>query len=289
MRALITGAEGQLGRALVATVPEGWACLSLSRDQLDVTDVVATRRVIAAYSPDLVFNAAAWTDVDRAEGEEDAAFAINATAVGDLAAASRGQNAHFVHVSTDYVFDGASSRPYRPGDARSPLSAYGRSKAAGEDAAGAASTIVRTAWVYSGDKTSFCGKMLHLLSVQEEVRVVCDQIGAPTMATGLAETIWALGSRRLPGVWHHSDAGVASWYDFAVAIQEEALALGMLKQAIPVVPVSSADLQREAKRPAFSLLDSSATRRALESRAVHWRTNLRRLLRESVRTRNGAS
>lgn len=280
MKALITGAGGQLGRALVDIAPEGWSCRALARADLDLTDLDAVQSAVRSAAPDLVLNAAAYTAVDRAEAEEELAFAVNSAAVGALAAAARECGAHLVHVSTDFVFDGTSPRAYRPDDRRNPLSAYGRSKAAGEDAAGQSPTIVRTAWVYGAGGANFVTTMLRLMRDRDEVRVVADQIGAPTWATGLARVVWRLGMERLSGVWHHSDAGVASWYDFAVAIQEEALALGLLERAVPVIPIGTADYPTPARRPAFSLLDSGATRAALGMPAVHWRANLRRMLGE---------
>lgn len=280
MKALITGAAGQLGRALVARAPRGWACRGLTRDELDLTDPDAIARVIAEEAPDVVINAAAYTAVDRAESEEDLAFAINARAVGAMAPALAVAGGHLVHVSTDFVFDGASAAAYRPNDARNPLSAYGRSKAAGEDAAGPGASVLRTAWVYGAGGANFVATMLRLMRSMPQVRVVADQIGAPTWASGLADVAWGLALQRAPGTFHHSDAGVASWYDFAVAVQEEALSLGLLEEAVPVIPITTADYPTPARRPAFSLLDSGTTRALLGTQAVHWRVNLRRMLAE---------
>ena len=280
MKALITGANGQLGRALAATAPDGWTAVALGRDLLDLSNAHSIADTVAVERPDLVLNAAAYTAVDRAETEEEVAFAINAAAPGALADAARACGAHMVHVSTDFVFDGTASRAYRPDDPRNPLSTYGRSKAAGEDAVGPDVAVVRTAWVHAAGGANFVATMIRLMRERDEVRVVADQIGAPTWATGLAQVVWGLGIRRLGGTWHHSDAGVASWYDFALAIQEEALALGLLDRAVPVLPIATADYPTPAHRPAFSLLDSSATRAALGLPAVHWRANLRAMLAE---------
>ncbi len=280
MKALVTGATGQVGSALIARVPEGWTCHGLTRDGLDLSDATVIAQVVADHAPDVLINAAAYTAVDRAEGEEDLAFAINAAAVGALAEAARTCGAHLVQLSTDFVFDGSLARAYRPDDARGPLSAYGRSKAAGEDAAGSDATIVRTAWVYGAGGANFVTTMLRLMSERDEVRVVADQIGAPTWAGGLADAVWGLARHRVGGVFHYSDAGVASWYDFAVAIQEEALSLGLLARAVPVVPITTADYPTPARRPGFSLLDSSGTHQVLGTIPVHWRVNLRRMLEE---------
>lgn len=282
MKALVTGAHGQLGRALLAAVPAGWTAVGLGRDDLDLTDCTAIERVVHHHRPEAILNAGAYTAVDRAESEEALAFAVNAEAVGALSAAAAAVAAHLVHVSTDFVFDGMSPRAYLPGDRRNPLSVYGRSKAAGEDAAGEGAAIVRTAWVYGAGGANFVNTMIRLMRTRDEVRVVADQIGAPTWAGGLAETVWALAAGRMSGVFHHSDAGVASWYDFAVAVQEEAALAGLLERTVPIVPITTADYPTPAVRPAFSLLDSRATRDALGQRPVHWRANLRRMLADQV-------
>ena len=282
MKALVTGANGQLGRALATTVPQGWTCVALDRTGLDLADGPAIRAVVESHQPDLILNAAAYTAVDRAESEEALATAINGTAVGTLREAADAVGAHLVHISTDFVFDGQSNRAYAPGDTLAPLGAYGRSKAAGEALAGPSSTIIRTSWVHAAGGANFARTMLRLMRERDEVRVVADQIGAPTWASGLARVAWALGERRAGGVFHHSDAGVASWYDFALAVQEEALALGLLERAVPVVPIATADYPTPTARPAFSLLDSSATRALLGWPAVHWRANLRSMLKEEL-------
>jgi dTDP-4-dehydrorhamnose reductase len=281
VKALITGASGQLGRALQAAAPPGWQLAPLARADLDLADTAAIRRAVARHAPDLILNAAAYTVVDRAESDEAAAFAVNAAGVGELAVAARDFGAHLVHVSSDFVFDGRSGRPYRPSDPRRPLSAYGRTKAAGEDAAGAGATVVRTSWVYAAQGNNFVNAMLRLMRTRDELRVVCDQVGAPTWATSLARALWALGTKRAQGVWHYADGGSASRHAFAVAIQEEALALGLLDRAVPVIPIATRDYPAPAWRPAYSLLDCSATHAALATEPLPWRTNLRAMLRQS--------
>ncbi|MCX7677404.1 MAG: dTDP-4-dehydrorhamnose reductase [Alteraurantiacibacter sp.] len=282
MKVLITGAAGQLGRALQATAPAGADLSAVDLVQLDLTDFAALRAMLQETRPDWVINAAAYTAVDKAESEEAIAHAINAGAVAVMAEALAQSGGRLAQVSTDFVFDGSTSRPYRPDDARNPLSAYGRTKAAGEDAAGPGALIVRTSWVHAAGGTNFVRTMLRLMAERDCVRVVADQIGAPTWANGLAHAIWGLVLTGARGIYHHSDAGVASWYDFAVAIQEEALALGLLERAVPIHPISSAEYPTPARRPAFSLLDSSATRVALGDGYTHWRANLRLMLKEEM-------
>ncbi len=279
MKVLITGARGQLGRGLIATAPADAKVHAVDRDQCDLSDASAIAALVEQIAPDLVINAAAYTAVDKAESDEDTARAINSGAVAALVAAHRGK---LVHVSTDFVFDGTSSRAYQPDDSRNPISAYGRSKAEGEDHLRDSDLLVRTAWVYTAGGANFVRTMLRLMAEKPALSVVADQIGAPTWAPGLARTIWGLVAKDASGKFHHSDAGVASWYDFAVAIQEEALALGLLEKAIPITPIPTSAYPTPAARPAFSLLDCSKTRDLLGDGHTHWRTNLRVMLKEEA-------
>lgn len=280
MKVLITGAHGQLGRALQAQVPAAWQVEAIGRGCLDLADADAVYAKVADGGYDLVLNAAAHTAVDKAENEEQLALAINAGAVGAMAQALAETGGRLVHVSTDFVFDGTSSRAYRPQDPRNPINAYGRTKAAGEDAAGLDALIVRTAWVYAAGGANFVRTMLRLMREREELRVVVDQIGAPTWASGLAATLLGLVNKQARGIFHHSDAGVTSWYDFAVAIHEEGKELGLLDRDVAIVPISASAYPTPAARPAFSLLDSSKTRDILGDRLQHWRANLRTMLKE---------
>jgi len=275
MKALILGSKGQLGRGLAATAPAGTEIAAHDVDTLDITDRGAVEALVAAERPELILNAAAYTAVDKAESEEDLAFAINATAVGHLAGAARLAGARMVHVSTDFVFDGVSGVPYAPDAAPAPASAYGRTKLAGERLAGESALIVRTAWVYAPTGGNFVRTMLRLMGERPEVRVVADQIGTPTYAPGLAAALWTLAAKGMTGLHHYTDAGAASWYDFAVAIQEEALAAGVLHNAVPVIPIASADFPTPATRPHYSVLDKTSTFAALGGPAPHWRENLR--------------
>ncbi len=277
MKVLLTGASGQVGRALAASAPAGVVLVALGRDKLDIAAPGAAAEVVADIAPDLILNAAAYTAVDRAESEPALAMAINGTAVGRLAAAAALSEARLVHISTDFVFDGRANTPYIPSAPTSPLSAYGRSKLAGEHAAGNA-LIVRTAWVYAAQGANFVHTMLRLMRTRDEVRVVADQIGAPTFAGSLAEAIWRLVAQGRTQVWHYTDGGEASWHQFAVAIQEQALALGLLERAVPVVPISTAEYPTAAPRPAYSVLDCSATTTALGEAPPPWRENLRAML-----------
>lgn len=283
MRVLITGANGQLGGALQRTAP-GWADISaIDVDDCDLTDVPMLTARLVVEAPDLILNAAAYTAVDKAESDEDTARAINAGAVAAMVAAMAGTGGKVVHVSTDYVFDGTASAPYAPDAQRNPQSAYGRTKAEGEDCLRAADLLVRTAWVYEAGGANFVRTMIRLMKERDELRVVADQTGAPTWATGLARTLWALVEKGASGTFHHCDDGVATWHDFAVAIAEEAHALGLIPR-IPVIhPITTAEYPTPARRPAFSLLDCSATRALIGDAPVPWRENLRLMLKEEAK------
>jgi dTDP-4-dehydrorhamnose reductase len=285
MKVLIAGAAGQLGRALRGTVPAGVVAVALDRAQLDITSESAVSQAVSSHRPDVVINASAYTAVDLAESEPDKAFAINADAVGRLAGVCAAAGIRFVHVSTDFVFDGSSGRPYRSDDATHPLGVYGASKLAGEQAIAAHTgldwTVVRTAWVYASTGRNFVLTMLRLFNERPVVRVVADQVGTPTSALSLSECVWrAATSGKLRGIAHFTDAGVASWYDFAMAIYEEATQLGLIGKPVEVQPIQTKDYPTPARRPSYSVLDVTATTAALGLTPVHWRINLRQVLRE---------
>ncbi len=289
MRVLITGAGGQLGRELVRTAPAAATVRALDRTYLDVTDAAAVQAVVGEYQPTVILNAAGYTAVDRAESDQEAAWRLNAEAPRQLAEAARTvRQCRLIHVSTDYVFDGESPRPYQPQDAPNPLSAYGRSKLAGEQAAlevlGNRATVVRTAWVYSAHGRNFLHTMLRLMREQGVVRVVADQIGSPTATASLAEMLWACAERPgLTGIFHWTDAGVASWYDFAVAIAEEANGRRLLAAPAQVLAIASEDYPTPARRPRCSLLDRRSTIAAVGLEPEHWRVRLRSVLDELAR------
>lgn len=286
---MLTGAAGQLGREVVATAPGGVALLAVDRAALDVTDAVAVRDFVATHRPSAIINCAAYTAVDRAESEPAQAAAVNVHGARALAAAAAQHGARLLHVSTDFVFGGAAGHPWRPGDATAPLCVYARTKCDGEAAAlaeaGERTLVIRTAWLHSAHGANFVKTMLRLMAERAEVRVVADQVGTPTWAYDLAHTLWAaVAAPQLAGVLHWTDAGVASWYDFAVAIQEEALACGLLKREVPVRPIGTLDYPTPARRPSYSVLDTSATSAALHRAPAHWRVNLRRMLHDLSRT-----
>ncbi len=282
-KVVVTGASGQLGRELARTAPDVDLTL-LDRKALDIGDAAAVKRCLEALQPELVINAAAYTAVDRAESEPELARRVNAEGPANLAGACAGLGARLIHVSTDFVFDGGASQPLQPGDATAPLGVYGASKLAGEQAVVAAlpaALIVRTGWVYSCCGGNFVKTMLRLMTEREQLSVVWDQVGTPTWAAGLAQALWAFAEQpELGGTYHWSDAGVCSWYDFAVAIAEEGLARGLLEHGVQVNPIPARDYPTPARRPAYSVLDKSATWAAIDTPVRHWRSALRLMLDE---------
>jgi dTDP-4-dehydrorhamnose reductase len=287
VRVLLTGAGGQLGGELVATAPPGVDLRALRHAQLDIAEPTAVGRLLEDFRPEVVINAAAYTRVDDAEAQTGAARSANCIGPEVLATACLRQGAWLIHVSTDYVFDGNQVRSYAPSAIPRPVNTYGATKLEGEIAIVRVlrhqSTIVRASWLYSGTGRNFVTRMLALMSEQRTLRVVCDQVGVPTCCAGLARVLWAFVKLRAPGIHHWCDSGVASWYDFAIAIAEEGSALGLVRSPPEIVPVTTAEYPSAARRPAFSMLDKRETERLLDLRATHWRTALRNTLRDLTR------
>ena len=285
MRVLIVGARGQLGQELQATAPQRHQVHAIARPELDLNDREGIEKTVRELAPDVTVNAAAYTAVDRAEGERQAAFAVNATGAGWLAESVSRHGGRLIHVSTDFVFAGDSDRAYRPQDQPAPLSVYAQSKYEGEilvrQAAGDRSLIVRTSWVYSRFGSNFVKTMLGLLCEREIVEVVADQHGSPTWAKRLARVLWEfVGRPDLTGIFHWTDSGTTSWYELALAIQEEASALGLLERSASLKPVRTEDFGARAPRPSHSALDCRETLGALEVEPWHWRRSLREMLAE---------
>jgi dTDP-4-dehydrorhamnose reductase len=283
-KVLITGAAGQVGRALLDTVPGNFEAIACTHADLDIGASEAVRDCVGRHRPDVIINAAAYTAVDKAESEPEAAQRINSEGPGHVAAAARECNARVLHISTDFVFDGAASVPYRPDSATHPLSVYGRSKRDGEqtvlETLPERSTIVRTAWVYAASGANFLRTMLRLMRTNGAVRVVADQVGTPTAARSLAEALWRIAANpQIRGIHHWTDAGVASWYDFAVAIAEEGGALGLLPPGITVTPIATSEYPTPARRPSYSVLDKRSLA-PLGLAPIHWRQRLRAVLKE---------
>lgn len=284
MKVLITGADGQLGRTLVKTAPIDTCLTAYPRAKLDISDRDAIEQSVAALEPDVIINCAAYTSVDRAENERQLAQRVNADGPRYLADAARQTRAHLVHVSTDFVFDGDACIPYKPEAITNPLSVYGATKRAGEiavlDTLPTRSFILRTSWVYASAGNNFVRTMLRLMRDNRIVRVVADQIGTPTSTQSLALALWAISNQpQIVGIHHWTDAGIASWYDFAIAIAEEAAALRLLSTDVVVTPIATRDYPTAAQRPRYSVLDTTSLD-CLSIERVHWRKRLRNVLSE---------
>lgn len=280
---LVTGANGQLGVALAKLVPPGFKVISATRATLDITAQQSVFENVGKGEYAGIINAAAYTAVDKAESEPIVAAAVNTEGARNLALAAREFNIPLVHVSTDFVFDGNKGAPYLPLDKRNPQSVYGKTKADGEDAVlaidGLQASIIRTAWVYSAGDGNFVSTMLRLMGERDSLGVVADQIGSPTFVDGLANACWHFVASDQPGIYHWTDAGVASWYDFAVAIQDEAINLGMLERRIPIAPLASSQYPTPAVRPSNSVLDKASCWDAMNWTPEHWHVSLQAALR----------
>lgn len=280
LRVLVTGGLGQLGRAVAAAATaRGLTVTAMGAEELDITDPDAVLQTVRRLRPQWVINCAAYTDVDRAEAEPDAARAVNASGVEHLATACSEANALLVQISTDYVFPGTLRRPYREDDPTSPLGVYGRTKLEGERAARGCPhhLIVRTAWLYGHGGRNFVEAIRRQLARGvPELRVVDDQRGNPTYATDLAEAILDLAAAGARGTVHAAGEGTATWLEFA---REIATLLGA---TVPLRAISTAEAGRPAPRPADSTLDTSQLQALIGRRLPPWRDGLRRYLAEGV-------
>lgn len=275
---LVIGRTGQLAAELMRLAPAKVRLQAVGRDQFDLSDLAAIPGALQAVRPDAVINAAAYTAVDKAESEPEAAMALNRDGPASLARACAEADIPLVHISTDYVFDGAKPGPYVETDAKAPINAYGRSKSEGEDRildSGARAAVIRTAWVYSSHGANFLRTMLRLAETHDEVGVVADQLGRPTWARDLAEASLTVALRALDrdpaaqGVFHYAGAGDASWADFAEAIFANARRRGA-RSAI-VKRITTADFPTPAKRPANSRLDTTRIHQTLGIVPRDWR------------------
>jgi dTDP-4-dehydrorhamnose reductase len=293
MRITVTGQSGQVVLSMLERAPQGVTVTALGRPSLDLEQIGLIGPAIAATQPDVVVNAAAFTAVDLAESEEATAQRVNGAAAGEVARAAAGLGIPVIQISTDYVFDGSLDRPYREDDPVGPISAYGRSKLAGEEAVAAATSnhaILRTAWVYSPSGKNFVKTMLRLAETRYEVGVVADQAGCPTSALDIADAIFTVARNLidrpsepvLRGIFHMGAEGEAVWADVAEAIFAERERLD--GKPVRVKRIATADYPTPARRPANSRLDSSKLKTVHGIRLPHWQTSLASCVRRLLST-----
>jgi len=276
---LVTGANGQLGKelAVAASRVAQFEFVFLSKEDLDIDDVQKVHDFFTRTKPDYCINCAAYTAVDKAETESQKAFQINATAVGVLAGACKQAGTRLIHVSTDYVFDGNSSRPLNEEDPTGPVNIYGSSKLAGEQLAlrhNEQTLVIRTSWVYSQFGNNFVKTMIRLMAERETVKVINDQIGSPTYAADLADLILliAASGKFVSGIYHYSNLGETSWFEFAQTIQE------LIGSTCQIVPIPTSEYPTPAKRPKYSLLDKGKIVNTYGVQIPYWRDSLARCI-----------
>jgi len=285
---LVTGSAGQLGSEIRAASVnyQGYEFVFTDIDALDITSEEAVKAAVDEINPDWIINCVAYNFVDKAETDKDTAFKVNSLAPGLLAEAARGSEAKLIHVSTDYVFDGMASVPYNENSPTNPQTVYGRSKLEGELNAlrHHGTMVIRTAWLYSSYGKNFVKTIIKNGREKEELRVVFDQTGTPTYAADLAEAVLHIVSMVIrnqktfiAGLYHYSNEGVCSWYDFAIAISEHA--------ALPcdIVPVTSDKYKTAAVRPHYSVMDKEKIRKDLGISIPHWRESLSRCIEKLIK------
>jgi dTDP-4-dehydrorhamnose reductase len=286
MKILLLGANGQLGWELQRTCPDDVQLSVCDYPKIDFCSSSSIHDCIKKTSPDCIINAAAYTAVDRAEQEPELAYKVNHEAVLEIVKLAEKYKSYLVHISTDFVFSGQTHRPYQPTDIPCPESVYGKSKLKGEEAVNSIlkdkALMIRTAWLYSSHGQNFVKTMLQLMLEKETLQVIDEQIGTPTWANGLAQAIWVSIGKKICGLFHWTDAGVASWYDFAVAIQEEGISAGLLSKSIPILPIPGSKYPTPAKRPMYGVLDKAPMWQATGITPAHWRGQLRTMLMELV-------
>jgi len=284
MKVFITGgSDGQLNFELRRTAPDNVELLSLP-ERLDITNQDAVMTAMSELKPDVIINVAAYTAVDAAETEQEKAKILNVDAVQHIVSAAKKINAHVMQVSTDFVFGVGDGSPFTEDAKVGPVSVYGKTKLAGDQILAEQlpnnSLVIRTAWLYSSNGNNFVKTMLRLMNERDEVGVIADQIGSPTWGRSLAQAMWKAAELKSTGTMHWTGAGAASWYDFAVAIQEEALSLGLIKNPANVKPLTTEQYPTPAGRPHYSVLELTRTWDLLGMQAAHWREDLRTMLKE---------
>ena len=292
MKVLITGSQGQLGRELLKNIPHDIEVIAADRKTFNLLDLKDCREFIFDNKPDWIINAAAYTAVDLAEDEEEKAILINGEAPTEIANALKKTGGKLLQISTDFVFDGKSSSPYKVDDEPNPINIYGKSKLLGENGIknilqdNNQYIILRTSWVMGSEGNNFTKTMLRLLKIKEKVSVVYDQIGCMTSSKYLSNICWLIIQKDITKninnqkIFHWTDAGVSSWFDIATEIGDLSCKLNLLKNPAKVLPISSDNFPTRAKRPNFSLLDCSITKEILNIENKYWRYSLLEILQE---------
>lgn len=278
-KVLVTGAAGQVGRELVKLAPAGFEVVGYNSSELDITNVHQVQQVVAEQAPALIINAAAYTAVDKAESDAEGAYAVNETGVANLAQAALALNIPVFHISTDYVFDGTATAPYKESDPVGPTGVYGASKLSGEQVladSGVKHIILRTSWVFGVEGNNFVKTMLRLGKERDTLGVVADQHGCPTSAASIANVLWQLAQKYTAegelawGIYHFSNAPATTWHGFACEIFKQAVEIGVIEKAPVVNAIKSTDYPTPAKRPGWSVMDCSALESLLGSGVAGW-------------------
>jgi dTDP-4-dehydrorhamnose reductase len=283
MRTLLTGSKGQLARCFRDRLPENWELIATDSTSLDITDTEAVRNMVQNFQPDAIVNAAAFTAVDKAEAHVGTAFAVNATAVHNLASAARACQARFIHISTDYVFDGTNKTPYKEQDYTNPQSVYGRTKVAGELLALAAnpdSVIIRTSWLFSEYGNNFVKTMIRLAGERDNLSIVHDQTGSPTYAGDLAQAIIALLQQPVAprGIYHYGGNKSVTWYEFAQAIFQAAQQQDPDFKIPQLNAITTDQYPLPAPRPAYSIMDCQKIENECGIKASDWQKALNEII-----------
>lgn len=289
VKVLITGAAGQVGSELVKLAPADFEVVGYNSSELDITNAQQVQQIVAEQAPALIINAAAYTAVDKAESDAERAYAVNETGVKNLAEAALAIGIPVFHISTDYVFDGTATEPYKETDPVGPTGVYGASKLAGEQAlanSGVKHIILRTSWVFGAEGNNFVKTMLRLGKERDTLGVVADQHGCPTSAASIADVLWRLAQKyvaehALPwGIFHFSNSPATTWHGFACEIFKQAVEAGVLEKAPVLNPIKTSDYPTPAKRPAWSVMNCSALENLLVSSVPCWQQELSAVLKQ---------
>ncbi len=281
-RVLLIGANGQLGKEIVDSKPDGAILASITHQDLDIRNKEVLIEIAELFNPTIIINASAYTNVEKAETDQVTAINVNHKGAGNIAETARFVKARMIHISTDYVFSGNHNTPYTTKDSTSPINVYGESKVLGETAVlnklGNNCLIIRTSWLYSKYGNNFVKNILRKLRNEDFISIVGDQIGTPTHAKSLANIIWkSLAYPEFNGIQHWTNSGIASWYDFAIAIQEEMNLINLNYSKTKIVSVKTKEYPTIATRPMYSILDKTDSEKVF-GQSIHWRTDLRNML-----------